>query len=199
MRCGRLTRQLCSGSGCIALLLAARCPPQTTNVYGYDVADSALALARENLRQLEPPNAVSFRRADLRDDFVPTLRQQVGDSPVDLVVSNPPYILPSEYAADSFARSVRDYEDRIALVGELEDVPRPDGDGLAFYRRILDGVDKLRWAERPIESEVPSLVFEIGAGQADAVMELCRSASFERVEMQRDELELPRSIWAWRR
>ena len=94
---------------------------------------------------------------------------------------------------------MRDYEDRIALVGELEDVPRPDGDGLAFYRRILDGTGKLRWSDRPVESKVPSLVFEIGATQADAVTALCRSASFERVEMQRDELGLPRSIWAWRR
>ena len=199
--CGRacLTTQLCSGSGCIALLLASRCPPRSTDVYGFDVAASALALARENLRQLDLPNAASFHRADLRDDFVSTIRQHIGDSPVDLIVSNPPYIRPSEYDADAFARSVRDYEDRIALVGELEDVPRPHGDGLAFYRRVLDGIGKLRWSERLVESEVPSLVFEIGSTQADAVTALCRSASFERVEMQCDELGLPRSIWAWRR
>ena len=63
----------------------------------------------------------------------------------------------------------------------------------------LDGIGKLRWSERLVESEVPSLVFEIGSTQADAVTALCRSTSFERVEMQCDELGLPRSIWAWRR
>lgn len=190
--------QLCSGSGCIALLLAARLPARSTDVHGFDVSDPALALARDNLAQLRPHNAVSFTRADLRDNIAPVIRDRIGDGEVDLIVSNPPYITPAEFASDSFARSVRDHEDPRALVGEL-DASRPDGDGLAFYRRILDVAGRLPWSQRRVESEVPSLVFEIGSTQADEVMTLCRTAKYERVEMQVDELGLPRSIWAWRK
>lgn len=86
----------------------------------------------------------------------------------DLVVSNPPYIPLREY--ETLDRSVREWEDRRALVGEptpRSDVPSTSGahpeatgaestgddDGLAFYRRIVSLLETL--LEPPPPSSPP--------------------------------------------
>lgn len=114
-----------TGSGCIALALKRSFP--NASVHGYDISTEALAIAADNggRNGLD----VNFHQADV---LSPSFR--FGDR-VDLLVSNPPYIPPSE--EQSLALHVRAREPYIALFA-------PEGDPLAFYRAIgTKGLDAL--------------------------------------------------------
>ena len=93
-----------AGSGAIALALADEHPG--VRVTALDASEAALAVARENARRTGLADRVDFVRADL---FQGVRRR------FDLVVSNPPYVLPGEIEA--LEPEVRDHEPRIALVG----------------------------------------------------------------------------------
>jgi release factor glutamine methyltransferase len=93
-----------TGSGAIALAIADEHPG--AEVTGIDASEDALAVARENAGRLGIE--VAFERVDLFDGLP--------SGPWDLVVSNPPYVSPGEIG--SLAPEVRDWEPRIALVGE---------------------------------------------------------------------------------
>ena len=105
----------CSGSGCIAL--AAKQHRPDAHVEGWEWSEEALALAREN--QAQTGLDVDFMQADLNHS--PSEPFKV----FDVVVSNPPYIHPSEVLDPSVA----DYEPHAALYAPASDV-------LHFYRRI---------------------------------------------------------------
>jgi release factor glutamine methyltransferase len=93
-----------TGTGAIALALVQERPG--VRVTGLDVSAEALDLARENMQ-----------RAGLDVELVHgDLRAGLPGAPYDLVASNPPYVEPDEL--ESLAPEVRDYEPRIALVGE---------------------------------------------------------------------------------
>jgi ribosomal protein L3 glutamine methyltransferase len=114
----RVTRALdmCTGSGCLAVLLALAFP--RARVDAVDVSPGALAVARRNVAAYRLKSRVRLVRSDLFDG----LRAR----PYDLIVANPPYVdahamraIPPEYRR----------EPRIALAGGR--------DGLRFVRRIL--------------------------------------------------------------
>ena len=92
-----------TGTGAIALALADEVG---ADVVAMDASEDALALARENAARLGLD--VRFVGGDLRDGLPP--------GPFDLVVSNPPYVLPGEL--DALEPEVRDWEPREALVDE---------------------------------------------------------------------------------
>lgn len=105
-----------TGSGCIALAIAAHRP--TAEVVGVDISARALRLARSNARRLQLANVRFF----LRD----ILRQLPPRAPFQLVVSNPPYI--SAALLPQLQPEVRCFEPPEALT---------DGaDGLSFYRHF---------------------------------------------------------------
>ena len=91
------------GSGAIALAIADEHPG--ARVTALDVSPDALALARENAERIGL--AVRFEQRDLLGGL--------GDAEYDLVVSNPPYVLPEE--VDALEPEVRDWEPRLATVG----------------------------------------------------------------------------------
>jgi release factor glutamine methyltransferase len=93
-----------TGSGAIALAIAQERPDAI--ITATDISPDALELARENAERLEL--AVAFVETDLLESV---------DGPFDLVVSNPPYVLEEEIAA--LQPEVRDFEPRVALVGDL--------------------------------------------------------------------------------
>jgi release factor glutamine methyltransferase len=93
-----------AGSGAIALAIADEHPG--ARVTAIDASEDALALASENAGLTGFADRVRFVRHDLTDGLV--------GGPYDLVVSNPPYVLPEEI--DSLAPEVRDWEPRRALV-----------------------------------------------------------------------------------
>lgn len=111
------------GSGAIALSLADEHPG--ARIVGIDSSEGALALAGENLATRDVNGRVVLCRGDLLSGF---------RGPYDLVVSNPPYVEPSDL--QKLMPDVRDYEPHVALVGEnvteevalaARDVLRPGG------------------------------------------------------------------------
>jgi methylase of polypeptide subunit release factors len=121
----------------------------------------------------------------------------------DLVVSNPPYIPLHEYA--TLDRSVREWEDRGALVGETADqtltARSKEDDGLVFYRRIISLLEELL-AEG---GEGPVVAFEVGKGQARDVERMLvewRGAEGEKLETDviEDPWGIERAVFAsWKR
>ncbi|KAJ9603291.1 hypothetical protein H2200_012069 [Cladophialophora chaetospira] len=152
---------LCTGTGCIALLLHSilkpvdpampQIPPELDiEILGVDLSPKAINIARKNLelnnsKNLLHPDSyttVSFQRMDVLDlarkadegeapDFgirkllnaaaagVPeeNLSQENLTAPWDMVIANPPYISPKDYALGGKTEpSVRDYEPKEALV-----------------------------------------------------------------------------------
>jgi release factor glutamine methyltransferase len=92
------------GSGAIALALVDEHPG--ARVVAVDRSEDALALARVNIERTGADGRVELVHGDLLGGL---------EGPFDLVVSNPPYVLPDEY--DSLQPEVRLYEPRDALVG----------------------------------------------------------------------------------
>ncbi len=109
---------LCTGSGCIALALAAHF--RNAEVFGVDISAQALAIAETNATVNRLP--ISFVQCDILNQE-PTLPY----STFDLIVSNPPYVCDSERA--SMSPNVLDHEPSLALFV-------PDDDPLRFYRAI---------------------------------------------------------------
>lgn len=136
-----------TGSGCIAVSLAVRLPRAT--IYAIEISPAVLAVARRNVER----HGVAAR-----------VRLVVGDvltprpGPVDLIVSNPPYIPTGD--CGSLPASVRDYEPRLALDG--------GPDGLGIIRRLL--------AQAPaVLRPGGALLIEIGADQGEAASHLART------------------------
>ncbi len=99
-----------AGSGAIGVTLAAELKAKALTLI--DISGAALAVARGNAERLLAESAVQLQcsEADFtRENF--SLSEKA-----DIIVSNPPYVLPEEYAVlDS---DVRDFEPRLALVAE---------------------------------------------------------------------------------
>jgi len=112
----RRVLELCTGSGCLAVLLALSFPRAI--VIATDISRAALNVARRNVALYGLARRIQLVGADLFPSFPSGL--------FDLIVANPPYVdaktmrgLPSEYG----------HEPRVALSG--------GPDGLHFVRRIL--------------------------------------------------------------
>ena len=80
-----------TGSGCIALSIAAERPDAA--VHAVDISAAALAVARENAHRLGQIR-VELHEGDLLEPLPAELRGRV-----DLIVSNPPYLTEAEYRA----------------------------------------------------------------------------------------------------
>lgn len=144
---------LCTGTGCISLLLhalLAKYIPKT-EILGIDISPKAIALANQNLHHNIalghlPQSAkkhVQFLQADV------FLQNSFEKHQWDMVISNPPYISPQGFNKDT-SRSVRNYEPRIALVPLCGSTFRRDWNapeidssiGDAFYPKLLDVAEK---------------------------------------------------------
>ena len=108
-----------TGSGCIAIALAKQFPD--AEVIAFDVSEEALQIAKQNAES----NGVKV--TFVHDDVLHPTSDHF-NRPVDLVVSNPPYVCDSERAA--MEANVLDWEPENALFV-------PDDDPLRFYRQIL--------------------------------------------------------------
>jgi ribosomal protein L3 glutamine methyltransferase len=128
---------LCTGSGCLAILAALVFP--RARIDAVDLSAGALALARRNIADHRLDDRITIHRGDL---FAP-----LGNGRYDLIISNPPYVdgrgmakLPPEYR----------HEPRMALAA--------GDDGLDLVRRIL--------AEAPRHlTKNGNLLCEIGRGR----------------------------------
>jgi ribosomal protein L3 glutamine methyltransferase len=136
----RSALDLCTGCGCLAILMAHAYP--NAGIDAVDVSPDALAVAGRNVSDY----GLAGRIRLLRSDLFSGLR----DTGYELIVSNPPYVTAT--AMQSLPREYR-HEPAIALAG--------GEDGLDAVRAILEA------APRFLDPH-GTLVVEIGSGK-DAV------------------------------
>ena len=105
--------------------------------------------------------------ADVRDTDKLTRLLSVW-RPFDVITANPPYIPRDQY--DKLDRSVKDFEDHMALLGDPPG--SPDRNGLSFYLDIARLV-----AHGHVLAKDGWLVLEVGDGQARAVEEIVHSVA----------------------
>jgi len=159
-----------TGSGCIALAIAAECP--AARVTAVDVSPEALDYAKKN-RDRYPEIAP---RVDI-------VSGEMAAGPFDVIVSNPPYIGESEAVA--LPREVREHEPAVALFAP--------GEGLGVIDRIISQGPKELVAGG-------LLALEVGHGQATAVVErMARACSYRAERIVADLAGRPRVVLAERR
>ena len=151
-----------TGSGCIAISLAADLAH--AQVSAWDISDDALRIARDNATK-HGVN-VTFEKHDILDTSISTSAQSL----YDIIISNPPYIKPSE--RDGMAQNVLNYEPDIALFA-------PADNPIIFYQKIGDFASKhLRNGGH--------LFFELNPLTAEAVGDYLRQLGFSKIEFRRD-------------
>jgi release factor glutamine methyltransferase len=151
-----------TGTGCIALSLAAELPE--ARVFALDISEGALAVAAQNARDLRTDNVQLLRGDILHPEDLPAL------PPLDLIVSNPPYIRPGE-AAD-MEGNVLNFEPHTALFV-------PEADPLLFYRAIAQfGRTHLRPGGH--------LYFEINAALGPETCALLTQLGYADVQLKED-------------
>jgi release factor glutamine methyltransferase len=115
--CQARALDLGTGSGCLAIALAAHAPG--ARVIATDLSGDALNMARQNAARHQVAERIEFHQGD-------GFAGLGGQRCFDLIVSNPPYVATAEI--QTLEPEVRDHEPRVALDGGR--------DGLDFYRRI---------------------------------------------------------------
>jgi release factor glutamine methyltransferase len=169
----------CTGSGCIAIVIAAKCPK--AKIFATDISSEALALAKENAVRNNVAERIEFLQGDgfaaLNGGAEPGWPARELDvntrascpRSFDLIVSNPPYIPSAEIAA--LDPEVRDFDPRLALDG--------GADGLDFYRRLATGA-------KPFLKRDGKIMVEFGDGQADAIKKIFESEKWIVEAVQED-------------
>ncbi len=162
----------CSGSGCIALALKHYLPQ--AKLSASDLSREALTVALENAERLQLE--VSFEQFDL-------LQIESLSTPVDVLVSNPPYITIDE--SESISSTVLEHEPHLALFA-------PGSDALVFYRKLA--------ALASGQSLKPGglLAVECHYRRCDEVASLFRKAQLMDVRIHHDLSGNPRMVTARR-
>ena len=161
-----------TGSGCIAIALAKHLV--NAEVIAFDVSEEALQIAKENAES----NGVKV--TFVHDDIL-NPQSDYFNQPVDLVVSNPPYVCDSERAA--MEANVLDWEPKQALFV-------PDEDPLRFYRQIL------ALAKKQLNPD-GQVWFEINERMGEEMLSLCHEMGFSNVEVLEDFAGKPRFVNTW--
>ncbi|EJC63168.1 MULTISPECIES: 50S ribosomal protein L3 N(5)-glutamine methyltransferase [Alcaligenes] len=108
---------LCTGSGCLAILTALAFPQ--AQVDAVDLSDAALEVAQSNIDAFGLNDRMSLFKSDLLD--------QVPQTAYDLIICNPPYV--NEQSMQNLPQEYR-HEPQLALAG--------GDDGMDLVRRILE-------------------------------------------------------------
>jgi release factor glutamine methyltransferase len=150
---------LCTGSGCVAISIAAERPQ--ASVWATDLMPGPIEVAKKNAEALGVDGRVTFFQGDL-------LAAVPEGATFDVIVSNPPYVKTSDLA--TLQREVQK-EPRAALDG--------GADGLDLIRRVVtDGLPRLKPGGL--------LALEIGDEQGDAVKEIMTRAGCRDVHIEKD-------------
>ena len=163
---GARVLDLCAGSGCVVLAVAANAP--YCRVVLADLSEGALRICKQNVRRNQLNARVTCVQADAMTAPAPALWD------FDVIACNPPYIPHGDLA--NLDVSVRDYEPWGALDG--------GEDGLDFYRAV-----SARWGTALRLGG--TLIFEVGIGQAPDVEQIMAQNGFENIVTHQD----TRGIW----
>lgn len=159
----RVAVDLGTGSGAIALSLIVERP--SLDVWGTDVSEGALAVARANLSAL---GRAGHRGRLVAGDWFAALPDELRGT-IDVVVSNPPYVAEHEFA--ELPAEVRLWEPRDALI--------PGPSGCEAIERIA--AEAPAWL-RP----TGSLLLELAPHQAAAAQRMAHAAGFASVSVHPD-------------
>ncbi len=155
-----------TGSGCIACMVAKHTDCQ---IIGLDISTDALNTALDNASRLNLFNKAIFRKSDIFSNVKP------GES-FDIIISNPPYIPPSEKI--NIQKEVS-FDPDIALFTK-------DNQGLEFYEKITTQAPT-------ILNPNGFLIFELGIGQSEHVKNIM-SKNFKNIEVIKDLAGIDRVI-----
>ncbi|MFZ0476210.1 MAG: peptide chain release factor N(5)-glutamine methyltransferase [Halobacillus sp.] len=157
-----------TGSGIIAITLALEL--NKADVYASDISEEALQTASGNAQKLGAD--IQFIQGDFYAPFK--------DIPVDIVVSNPPYI--AHVDKDLMDDTVVNFDPALALFADRE--------GLAAYDTIVKQIKD--------SNHRPSLIaFEIGYLQGDAVKKIIQDSLPEyTIEIRKDINKKDRMVFA---
>lgn len=164
----KMVLDMCTGSGCIACMIA-----KLTNcqAMGVDISTEAIHTAFKNMEKFGLYNRAIFRKSDIYSK----IRE---DEKFDLIVSNPPYIPPKE--KETIQEEVS-YEPDLALY-------TTDEKGLAFYEKIIKDAPKFL-------NKGGYLMFELGIGQSTSVAQLMKKAGFGNIKALKDLANIDRVIF----
>src|ERR1019366_7487150 len=161
-----------TGSGCLAIALACKCP--AAEVYAVDISPEALALARENAARHGVAERIRFLHGD-------GFAAAPEGAQFDLIISNPPYIPTGEIA--SLEPEVRDYDPHRALDG--------GADGLDYGRRLAAGC-------APLLKPQGRVMMEFGDGQAEGLRAILQEQMWIVEAIEEDYTHRPRIMVARR-
>ncbi len=150
---------VCTGSGCIAVTIAAERPQ--ASVWATDLMPGALEVAKKNAEAHQVDGRVTFFQGDL-------LAAVPAGTRFDVIVSNPPYVKTGELA--TLQKEVRQ-EPREALDGGPE--------GVTLIARLVEGA-------LPLLKSGGLLAMEIGEDEGTAVRELLTRAGYHDVKIEKD-------------
>ncbi len=156
-----------TGSGCIACMIAKYTQCQ---IIGLDISSDALNTALDNASKLNLFNKAIFRKSNIFSNV------KSGES-FDIIVSNPPYIPPSE--KENIQTEVK-FDPKQALFTE-------DEKGLEFYEKITKDAPR-------ILNKGGYLIFELGIGQSNDVKSIMEKNGFQNIEIIKDLAGIDRVI-----
>ena len=161
---------LCAGSGCIGLAIAANAPE--CRVLLGEISEPAVRICRQNIRRCGLTGQVTV----MQMDAMQPPSKAIGE--FQCIVSNPPYIPQAD--VEELDHSVKDFEPHLALCG--------GEDGYDFYTAIIRCWKKaLTVGGR--------LYFEVGIGQADTVLRMMRAEGFGDINILPDTQGIPRVVY----
>ena len=151
---------LCAGSGAIGLAIASQVPH--SRVLGVELSQAAGEYLQRNIQRVAPD------RAEMLLGDLALARDLRGQHSVDLVVSNPPYLIEGEDVLDA---ETAGFDPPEALFA--------DGEGMAVVHRVII---EAAWLLRP----GGVVLIEHGIGQGEPTRQALAEAGFRQVETHQD-------------
>jgi release factor glutamine methyltransferase len=164
-----------TGSACIPISIKKNIP--SANVYGLDVSDAALEVAKFNATQNKTD--INLFKADvLGENIAEIILNHTKNQKIDVLISNPPYVLASE--KEGLHNRVKNHEPHLALFVD-------DTDPILFYRKIA-------LLAKKILSDKGVLYFECHTDYTEAVYQLLTEMNFAQVHLLKDMAGLNRFV-----
>ena len=156
-----------TGSGCIAISIAKN---KNVNVHAIDISNTSIKLAKKN---------ADFHGVSINFLNIDILTENISNK-VDIVVSNPPYVLKKE--KKHMNKNVIDYEPEIAIFVD-------DNNPFVFYKIIAKKAKK-------ILNRNGKIYFEINESYSAEVIKILKYYGYVNIKLKKDINDRDRMIKA---